>query len=233
VTRRSEPGGGPADAPARPLPGLVIAIDGPAAAGKGTLAKRLAEHYGLPHLDTGLLYRAVGRAMASRGLDPGDEASAAKVAAALDPKTLGDPALRGHEAGELASRVAVHAGVRAALLAFQREFAGRPGGAVLDGRDIGTAVCPGADVKIYVTASAEVRARRRTDELAAKGRTVSYDRILAEIVGRDARDAGRAAAPLAKAPDAHELDTSGLDADRAFDAALAIVEAARTASRDV
>jgi cytidylate kinase len=208
---------------------VIIAIDGPAAAGKGTLAARLAAHYRLPHLDTGLLYRAVGRLVAERGLDPDDPEAAGAAAAALDPATLGDPALRGHEAGELASRVAVHAPVRAALLAFQRRFAATPGGAVLDGRDIGTAVCPEADVKIYVTASAEVRARRRTDELAAKRRDVDYGRILAEIRERDARDAGRAAAPLARAADAHLLDTTGLDAEAAFRAALAIVERARPA----
>jgi cytidylate kinase len=204
----------------------VIAIDGPAAAGKGTLGKRLAAHYGLPHLDTGLLYRAVARTMADRGLDLADAAAAAAIAGALDLAALDDPHLRGHEAGELASRVAVHAGVRAALLGYQREFAARPGGAVLDGRDIGTAVCPDADVKIYLSASAAARARRRTDELTAKGRAVAYDRILAEIAGRDARDAGRSAAPLAKASDAQEIDTTGLDQQGVFDAALAIIEKA-------
>jgi cytidylate kinase len=207
---------------------MIIAIDGPAAAGKGTIAEKLAAHYRLPYLDTGLLYRLVGRVMAERGLEPDDGVAAGKVAAAIDPADLADPGLRGHEAGELASRVAVHPAVRAALLAFQRDFARRPGGAVLDGRDIGTAVCPDADVKIYVTASADVRARRRTDELLAKGRSVAYDTILSEICGRDRRDAGRMAAPLAKAADAYELDTSDLDAEGALRAAIAIVERART-----
>ena len=206
---------------------MIIAIDGPAAAGKGTLAERLAAHYGLPYLDTGLLYRLVGKLVADQGLDPDDQAATARVARALDPELLRDPALRGHEAGELASRVAVHADVRAALLDFQRRFAARPGGAVLDGRDIGTAVCPDADVKIYVTASPEVRARRRTDELRAKGRQVEFDRILAEIEGRDARDSGRAAAPLKTAADAYLLDTSDKDIETAFRAAVDIVDRAK------
>ncbi|MBB5753803.1 (d)CMP kinase [Prosthecomicrobium pneumaticum] len=206
---------------------MIIAIDGPAAAGKGTLAERLAAHYGLAYLDTGLLYRAVGRAMAEAGLDPDDAAAAARVAAALDPARLADPHLRGREAGELASRVAVHPAVRAALLDLQRGFARRPEGAVLDGRDIGTAICPDADVKIFVTAAPEVRARRRTDELAAKGRDVPYERILAEILERDARDSGRASAPLRRAEDAVLLDTSALDREAALAAAIAIVEAAR------
>ena len=207
---------------------MLIAIDGPAAAGKGTLAERLAAHYGLPYLDTGLLYRAVGKAMAEAGLDPDDAAAAAGVAAALDPAALADPSLRGREAGELAPPLAVHPGVRAALLYFQLAFAERPGCAVLDGRDIGTAVCPDADVKIYVTASPEVRARRRTGELLAKGRRdVTYERILDEIRTRDARDSGRATAPLARAPDAVLLDTSGMDISTAFRAAVDIIERAR------
>jgi cytidylate kinase len=208
---------------------MIVAIDGPAAAGKGTIAQKLAAHYRLPYLDTGLLYRLVGRMMRERGLDPDDGREAGRIAAVLDPAALADPTLRGHEAGELASRVGVHPQVRAALLAYQRAFAKRPGGAVLDGRDIGTAVCPDADVKIYVTASPQVRARRRTDELTAKGRDVRYETILGEIRERDARDAGRAAAPLAKAADAHELDTTDLDADDAFRAAVAIVEDVRAA----
>jgi cytidylate kinase len=202
---------------------MIVAIDGPAAAGKGTLAARLAAHLDLPYLDTGLLYRAVGKRVADHGLDPDSPADAARMAAGLDPGELADPALRGHDAGELASRVAVHPEVRSTLLAFQRDFARRPGGAVLDGRDIGTAIVPEADVKIYVTATAEVRARRRTDELAAKGRDVPYARILDEIRARDARDAGRATAPLAVAADAVTLDTTDLDADAAFRQALAIV----------
>jgi cytidylate kinase len=202
---------------------MIIAIDGPAAAGKGTLAARLAAHLGLPYLDTGLLYRAVGKRVADRGLDPDSATDAARMAAALDAGDLADPNLRGHGAGELASRVAVHPEVRGALLAFQRDFAARPGGAVLDGRDIGTAIVPEADVKIYVTATAEVRAQRRTDELRAKGRDVPYERILDEIRTRDARDAGRESAPLAIASDAVTLDTTDLDADAAFRRAVAIV----------
>ena len=206
---------------------MIIAIDGPAAAGKGTLAARLARHFGLPYLDTGLLYRAVGRKILEHGLDPGDAAAAGKVARGLDAGMLADPSLRGHDAGEVASRVGVHAEVRAALLAFQREFAERPGGAVLDGRDIGTAVCPAADVKLFVTASPEVRARRRTNELLAKGRAVEYERILGEIRERDARDSGRAAAPLKMAADAHLLDTTDKDIEAAFRAAVDIIERAR------
>jgi cytidylate kinase len=207
---------------------MIIAIDGPAAAGKGTLAERLAVHYGLPYLDTGLLYRLVGKVMADRGLDPDDAAAAAIVARSLDPVALRDPKLRGHEAGELASRVAVHPEVRAALLAFQRGFAARPGGAVLDGRDIGTAVCPAADVKIYVTASPEIRAERRTKELRAKGRVIEYERILTEIRERDARDSGRAAAPLKMAADAYLLDTTDKDIEAAFRAAVEFVDRAKT-----
>ena len=209
---------------------MIIAIDGPAAAGKGTLAARLAKYYKLPYLDTGLLYRLVGKLMTERGQDPDDAAAASIVALNLDPAELNDPNLRGREAGEIASRVSVHAGVRAALLKFQRDFANQPGGAVLDGRDIGTVICPRADVKIYVTATPEVRAQRRTDELLAKGRTVRYRTILGEIKERDARDAGRRTAPLAQAPDAYLLDTSALNPEQAFQAAVAIVEKAKTAN---
>jgi cytidylate kinase len=206
---------------------MIIAIDGPAAAGKGTLALRLAGHFRLPYLDTGLLYRAVGRRMLEHRLDPDDAVAAAGIASTLDPDTLGDPTLRGREAGEIASRVGVHAEVRRALLAFQRDFARRPGGAVLDGRDIGTAVCPEADVKIFVTATPEVRAQRRTNELASKGRPVEYERILREIRERDARDSGRAAAPMKMAADAHLLDTTDKDIETAFRAAVDIIERAK------
>lgn len=206
---------------------MIIAIDGPAAAGKGTIAMRLARHYGLPYLDTGLLYRAVARDMTARGVSLDDAEAAGGIAARLDPATLADPALRGRHAGELASRVGVHPQVRSALLAFQHDFARHPEGAVLDGRDIGTAVLPGADIKIYITATPEVRARRRTDELVAKGRAVEFDRILAEIRERDARDSGRRSAPLARAADAHLLDTTEMDIETAFRAAVDIVDRAR------
>ena len=209
---------------------MIIAIDGPAAAGKGTLAQRLAKHYKLPYLDTGLLYRLLGKVMIERKLDPDDAAAASITALNLDLSQLADPNLRGREAGEIASRVSIHAGVRAALLKFQRDFANQPGGAVLDGRDIGTVICPRADVKIYVTATAEVRARRRTDELLAKGRSVRYRTILSEIKERDERDAGRRTAPLAQAPDAYLLDTSHLNPEQAFQAAVAIVEKAKSAN---
>ncbi|MFY0733605.1 (d)CMP kinase [Aurantimonas sp. NFXS3] len=205
---------------------LTIAIDGPAAAGKGTLAKRVAAHYGLPYLDTGLLYRAVGKLADDRGVDLDDAQATGAIATELDTSHLDDGSLRGREAGELASRVAVHGAVRTALTEFQRSFAARAEGAVLDGRDIGTVICPQARVKIFVTASAEVRARRRTDELAAKGRDVDYERILAEVRERDARDAGRAIAPLRPAPDAHLLDTSELGIEAAFQAACAVIDRA-------
>jgi CMP/dCMP kinase len=210
---------------------MIIAIDGPAAAGKGTIAARLAARYGLPYLDTGLLYRLVGRIASRRDINLNDGAALGAVAAAIDTSELSDPALRGHGAGELASQVAVHPEVRAALLQFQRDFAARPEGAVLDGRDIGTAVVPNADVKVYVTATAEERARRRTAELVAKGRTIDYGTILAEIRERDARDAGRSAAPLARAADAHLLDTTDMDIETAFRAAVDIVERARAGRR--
>ncbi len=205
---------------------MIIAIDGPAAAGKGTLAERLAAYYGLPYLDTGLLYRAIGRRMADASADLDDPAAAGIFARTLKPEHLaGD--LRGREAGELASRVAIHGPVREALVTFQRDFAAKPEGAVLDGRDIGTVICPDADVKLFVTASAEVRARRRTDELAAKGRAVDYERILAEVRERDERDSNRVVAPLKPAADAIVIDTSDLDREGAFAAAVAAVEARR------
>lgn len=203
---------------------LLIAIDGPAAAGKGTLAQSLAMRLDLPYLDTGLLYRAIGKLMQIAGLDLDDAAAATKVAEQLAPTDLQRTDLRGREAGELASRVAVHPGVRAALVAFQRDFAHGPRGAVLDGRDIGTVICPDADIKLYVTASAEVRARRRTDELLAKGRVVDYEAILSEVKARDERDSGRAEAPLRPADDAIVIDTSALGPVEVLSVALSVVQ---------
>ena len=205
---------------------MIIAIDGPAASGKGTLGARLAAHYGLSHLDTGLIYRAVAAGVRAQGRSLDDAVVAGAVAQRLAPADLCDPALRGREMGEAASVVAAFPAVREALLAFQRSFAARPGGAVLDGRDIGTVICPDADVKLFVTASAEVRARRRWEELCARGEDPAYDAILADIRRRDARDAGRATAPLKPAPDARLLDTSEMDIDTAFRAAVALVDGA-------
>jgi len=210
-----------------PMP-LVIAIDGPAASGKGTLAKRLADHYGLPHLDTGLLYRAVALALIDAGLSLDDRAAAAQAAQALDPDRLDDPRLRDRAMGEAASRISAVPEVRTGLLLWQRRFAADPHGAVLDGRDIGTVVCPEAEVKLFITASSEERARRRHRELAGRGETVTFAAILDDIEARDARDSSRAAAPLRMADDAVRLDTTELDADAAFDEARAIVERART-----
>jgi len=196
---------------------VIVAIDGPAAAGKGTLAKRLAEHLGFNHLDTGLIYRAVGVKHLETGLD------AITVARALQPADLSHPGLRGEAAGRAASEVAAIPEVRQALLDFQRRFAQRPPGAVLDGRDIGTVVCPDADIKLFVTASLEKRAERRWKELIAKGETAIAERVLQDMRDRDARDAARDVAPMAPAADAVLIDTSELDADAAFAAALAIV----------
>jgi cytidylate kinase len=202
---------------------MIIAIDGPAASGKGTLAQRIAAHFGLACLDTGLLYRAVARDMIARGQDPHDERAAAAVANALDPATLDDPALRAPGIGEAASLVARIPGVRSALLEFQRAFARNPAGAVLDGRDIGTVVCPDADVKIFITATPEVRARRRHHERTARGESISYQSVLEDIRRRDARDAGREAAPMHPAADAILLDTSDLDIETAFNTAVGAI----------
>jgi cytidylate kinase len=199
---------------------MIIAIDGPAASGKGTLAARVAAHFGLHHLDTGLLYRAVARDVKRRGQPLEDAAAATAAAREIDASTLGDPLLRGREAGEAASIVARVPEVREALRELQREFARRPPGAVLDGRDIGTVVCPHADAKIYVTASPEVRARRRYLELAARCEGASYAQVLEEIRRRDARDAGRTASPMVPAADAFLLDTSNLDIEAAFNTAV-------------
>jgi cytidylate kinase len=201
---------------------LVIAVDGPAAAGKGTLARRLAAHYGLPYLDTGLLYRAVGRRVLDAGGDPRDPAAAEAAARALRAEDLARPDLRGPPADEASSQVAAHQGVRAALVDFQRAFAARQG-AVLDGRDIGTVIFPGARVKLYVTASTEARARRRWLELRARGEAADLEAVTAEMAGRDARDAGRDAAPMKPAADAMHLDTTTLDADAAFAHAIAMI----------
>ncbi|MDP4004432.1 (d)CMP kinase [Methylobacterium sp. NEAU K] len=206
---------------------FVIAIDGPAASGKGTLAKRLAVHYGLPHLDTGLLYRAVALALIDGGLSLDEHAAATRAAQALDADRLDDPRLRDRAMGEAASRISAVPEVRGALLAWQRRFAADPQGAVLDGRDIGTVVCPEAAVKLFITASSEERARRRHLELSGRGEAATFAAILADIEARDARDASRAAAPLRMADDAVRLDTTELDADAAFDEARGIVERAR------
>ena len=197
---------------------LIIAIDGPSAAGKGTLARRLAAHFGLPHLDTGLLYRAVGVKSHRTGLAP------AEIAAGLEASDLTDPELRADSAGQQASKVAAMPEVRAKLLDFQKEFASRTSGAVLDGRDVGTVICPDAPVKLFVTASAEARAERRYQELRERGVDTIKPRVLAELAERDRRDSERAAAPLRAAPDAYLLDTSDMDADAAFAAALAFIE---------
>ncbi len=206
---------------------MIIAIDGPAASGKGTIARRLAKAYALPHLDTGLLYRATAAALISAGRDLADEAAAVAAARALGLTDFDEKTLRMREMGEAASVVAALPGVRAALIDAQRAFAARPGGAVLDGRDIGTVVCPAADVKIFVTASASARAMRRALEIAQRGERADYDVILADILKRDARDAGRSAAPLRAAEDAVRLDTTALSIEAAVAEAERIVEARR------
>jgi cytidylate kinase len=206
---------------------LVIAIDGPAASGKGTLARRLAQRFRLAHLDTGALYRAVGRDVLARGGDPADPAAAEAAAQALDPATLEDARLRDEDVGRAASLVGVHPGVRAALLDFQRRFAARPPGAVLDGRDIGTVICPDAPVKLFVTASVEARAQRRFRELAARGEPADLADLRADLQARDERDSARASAPMKPAADAVQLDTTALDADQVFARAVELVEAAR------
>ena len=205
---------------------MIIAIDGPAASGKGTLGKRVAAHYGLAHLDTGKLYRAVARDTLAAGARPSNAGAALEAANTLDPKTLDDPGLVDGKLGEAASIVASHPEVRNALLAYQRAFAKRKPGAVLDGRDIGTVICPDADVKLFVTATAEERAKRRYRELKHAGVSVSEAEVLADIRRRDERDQGRAAAPLRRAEDAVLLDTTNLDIDAAFKAAIDLIDAA-------
>jgi len=208
-------------------PPLIIAIDGPSASGKGTLAKRLADHFGLPHLDTGLLYRAVGWLAERTGKAP------AEIAASLQSSDIDNPELKTDDAGQAGSKVAAIPEVRANLLKFQKDFAYRRSGAVLDGRDIGTVICPDAPVKLFVTATLESRAERRYRELRERGADTIKTRVLAEMAERDRRDSERAAAPLKAAPDAYLLDTSDMDADAAFAAALAFMarKGFRTAGR--
>jgi len=210
-----------------PIRGFVVAVDGPAASGKGTIAQGLGRAFGLPVLDTGLLYRCVGVLVKKAGQDLDDADAAAAAAVILTADQLDDPALRTREAGELASRVGVHPRVRAALLDFQRTFARQDEGAVLDGRDIGTVIVPEAPAKLYVTARPEVRAERRWKQLRAQGEAVELADIVADIARRDARDGGRDAAPMRPAPDAVLLDTSEMTIEAAADAARRIVEAAR------
>ena len=205
---------------------MIIAVDGPAASGKGTLARRLAEHYGLPYLDTGLLYRAVGLAVVTAGGDPGNEAEAVSAAQSLSTAQLDDPALRSDDAARAASQVAALPGVRAALLAFQRDFANQPGGAVLDGRDIGTVICPDASAKLFVTASPEIRAGRRLEELRSRGWDGIYGDILRDMRDRDERDSRRAVSPLASAFDAFVIDTGALSPDAVLALAVSYIEGA-------
>lgn len=202
---------------------MIIAVDGPTASGKGTIARALATHFGLPHLDTGLLYRAVGYHCAQNGGDPDDPANAA-LACAFPESLLEEPDLRSEATGGLASRVSVHPQVRAALLERQRAFARQPGGAVLDGRDIGTVIAPDADVKLFVTASVAARAMRRWNEMRQRGEAHRLEEIEADLRRRDERDSTRAEAPLRAAADAVMLDTSSLGPDEAIAAAIRIVE---------
>ena len=202
---------------------MIIAIDGPAASGKGTLGRRLADHFGLRHMDTGLLYRAVGFAVLQSGSDPTNAVAAEAAARALKPEDLETPELRADKVAQAASKVAAMPTVRDLLLAFQRDFARRPPGAVLDGRDIGTVVCPDAEAKFYLTASLEARAERRFKELRDRGHDVIYPAVLQDMTQRDARDSGRAVAPTKPADDAQVLDTSDMTADQAFEAALGFI----------
>jgi cytidylate kinase len=210
---------------------MIVAVDGPSASGKGSVSRRLAAHFGLPYLDTGLLYRAVARDMLDQGMPLDDEDAAVRAAKSLDLNGLDDPRLRERRMGEAASQVAAFPPVREALLELQREFAHQPRGALLDGRDIGTVVCPQADVKLYVSASPEARAHRRYLELRERGEHVDENEIYQDILKRDRRDQERTAAPLRKADDAHLLDTTNLDIEQAFKAALGMINAARAPGR--
>jgi cytidylate kinase len=203
---------------------MIIAIDGPAASGKGTIARRLAAHYDLPHLDTGLLYRATARVLMDRGERLENIDAAISAARGLALTDFDEAQLRGAEMGEAASIVGAMPQVRAVLLDLQRKFASRPEGAILDGRDIGSIICPNADVKIFVTADSETRAQRRALELKSRGEKVDFAEVLADIKKRDERDSSRSSAPLIMASDAMRLDTSGLDIERSVAAAIAIVE---------
>lgn len=207
---------------------MIIAIDGPAASGKGTIAKQIARVYALHHLDTGLIYRAVAKAVLDAGFSPDDAARAIDAAIVLDPTQFDEIALKAQAITEAASVVAAIPEVRQALMNYQREFAMRPPGAVLDGRDIGTVIAPGADVKLFVVATPEVRASRRVLEMRARGEAADEREVLADLLRRDERDSRRSAAPLKPAPDAHLLDTTHLGIDAAFRAAVDIVEAVRT-----
>lgn len=205
---------------------MIIAVDGPAASGKGTIAKALAKHYHLPHLDTGLLYRAVAATVMRLELDPEKEADAV-AACDFDELTLADPVLRDDDVGQVASIVSAHPLVRAALMQRQKRFAHQEGGAILDGRDIGTVIAPDADAKLFVRATPTIRAQRRHAELRNRGKSTSFDQVLADIRARDERDSGRSTAPLLTAPDAAVLDTSFLSIDAAVSKAIALVEARR------
>lgn len=205
---------------------MIIAVDGPTASGKGTIAKQLAAHYGLKRLDTGSLYRAVGLAVLDAGGDPSDERAAVAAAEALDLAAIDETRIRSSAAGVAASKVAAIPAVRAALLTAQRAFAADPAGAVLDGRDIGTVICPDADVKLFVTASLAERTRRRLTELRGRGETISFEDLERQIAERDERDANRKDSPLRQAEGAHLLDTTSLSIEAAAEAAFAIVDAA-------
>ena len=203
---------------------ILIAVDGPAASGKGTIARELARHFGLPHLDTGMLYRAVALTMFRFGGDPGSEFEAVRACDGVAQVDPSDAELRSEAVGSIASRISAYPGVRAALLDRQRHFAAQESGAVLDGRDIGTVIAPDATVKLFVTASPEVRAQRRVRELLERGMPAHLEDVLVDIRARDARDSGREAAPLALAEDAELLDTSEMDIDQAIAAAIALAE---------
>ncbi|MEP0234648.1 MAG: (d)CMP kinase [Parasphingorhabdus sp.] len=205
---------------------MIVAIDGPAASGKGTLARRLADHFELRHLDTGLTYRAVAAALLAKGLPLGDEGVAIEIAQNFDLAQMDKTVLSAHEIGEAASRIAVLGGLREELVRLQKDFAAAPPGAVLDGRDIGTVVCPDATVKLFVTASPEARAERRTAEMVSKGQEAEYASVLDDLKRRDERDSQRTVAPMKQADDAHLLDTTEMDIETAFQAAVDIVSQA-------